>query len=139
MDQPVSAPRLAQRFPDLRPQPVAQQRRESIATNNVQMVANHDPIQQRNESVVIGVQVDIPQPVQQRHESASIGVQVDPSNIDADNEIWCICRNMEYGEMIQCDSNICVIGWFHLDCMKMKTAPEDDWYCPNCQFFNNEA
>lgn len=68
LDQPVLSRRFAHR-PDLRPQPVAHQRRESIAANNVQMVANPDPIQQRNESVAIGVQVDFPQPVERRRES----------------------------------------------------------------------
>lgn len=54
-------------------------------------------------------------------------------NIQGGQEIWCTCRQHEYGHMIQCDNNMCATGWFHISCMKLKRIPSGKWYCPNCK------
>ena len=54
-------------------------------------------------------------------------------NVQDPQEIWCTCRQHEYGKMIQCDSNMCATRWFHISCMKLKSVPKGKWYCPNCR------
>lgn len=112
--------------------------RESVAVEQVDL-PNLQPIQQRRESVAIGIQVNLPnsQPIQQRRQSVSVGIQAGPSSLDSP-DAWCICRGEEYGEMIFCENPMCRIEWFHLDCMKMQTAPEGEWYCQNCQLLNDD-
>ncbi|CEF63612.1 Zinc finger, PHD-type domain and Zinc finger, FYVE/PHD-type domain and Zinc finger, RING/FYVE/PHD-type domain and Zinc finger, PHD-finger domain-containing protein [Strongyloides ratti] len=48
--------------------------------------------------------------------------------------IYCICREVAYGSMIQCDNDKCPIQWFHLECVKVTEIPKDDelWFCDKC-------
>ncbi|XP_031633603.1 inhibitor of growth protein 5-like isoform X2 [Contarinia nasturtii] len=48
---------------------------------------------------------------------------------------WCVCRRESFGNMIFCENPQCTIKWFHMDCMKVTTIPEGDWFCQNCLFF----
>lgn len=134
-----------------------EQRRDSLAADDVQVdPLNPEHVEQRHQPVAIGAQVnpqdperiresvaveqvDLPnlQPIQQRRESVSVGIQAGPSSLDSP-DAWCICRGEEYGEMIFCENPMCRIEWFHLDCMKMQTAPEGEWYCQNCQLLNDD-
>ena len=47
--------------------------------------------------------------------------------------VYCYCKGPEEGEMIACDNGDCSIEWFHLDCLKIKSAPKGKWYCPDCR------
>lgn len=50
-----------------------------------------------------------------------------------DQKADCVCRKtIEGSELIGCDNEACVTGWFHLDCMGIKKVPKGAWYCPNC-------
>uniref|UniRef100_A0A0N4Z7B3 PHD-type domain-containing protein n=1 Tax=Parastrongyloides trichosuri TaxID=131310 RepID=A0A0N4Z7B3_PARTI len=53
--------------------------------------------------------------------------------------IYCICREVAYGSMIQCDNDKCPIQWFHLECVKVTEIPKDDelWYCDKCSHKKN--
>ena len=56
------------------------------------------------------------------------------SDNDSDSEeLWCICREPEYGQMIACDNDQCPIVWFHTACLKLKRVPQGNWYCPECK------
>ncbi|RYP16158.1 hypothetical protein DL765_005295 [Monosporascus sp. GIB2] len=59
----------------------------------------------------------------------------DDGEIDADEPRYCYCNGVSYGAMIACDSTTCTIEWFHLDCVGLKDAPEENtkWYCDNCK------
>ncbi|KAL6705230.1 hypothetical protein ACN47E_007190 [Coniothyrium glycines] len=57
-------------------------------------------------------------------------------DIDPNEEKYCICDDISYGEMILCD-NHCEREWFHLECMHMTKADipsrRAKWYCPECR------
>ncbi|RYP03665.1 hypothetical protein DL764_004992 [Monosporascus ibericus] len=50
----------------------------------------------------------------------------DDGEIDADEQRYCYCNGVSYGAMIACDSTTCTIEWFHLDCVGLKDAPEEN-------------
>ncbi|XP_055317534.1 inhibitor of growth protein 1-like [Sitodiplosis mosellana] len=159
----ILMPRSARRSSGLRPQPI-RQRRNTVAVEVARRSPRLRPqsIRQRRKTVAIqvdtwnpefvqqcpeltAVQGDLPnpKPVQQRRKSVAVAVQVDmPYServqvVSPENpEIWCICRDEEHGKMILCENPFCVIKWFHMACLGMKTTPEGDWYCANCQLMN---
>ncbi len=57
----------------------------------------------------------------------------DESETDHSGQIWCYCKQGEYGEMIMCESGECEIEWFHTDCLRITTIPKDKWRCPDCK------
>lgn len=52
-----------------------------------------------------------------------------------DSSLYCYCRRPydEMYEMIACDANDCPIEWFHFECVGIKYAPQDKWFCPQCR------
>ena len=44
---------------------------------------------------------------------------------------FCIthCATERDGEMLQCSNHLCAGAWFHLTCVDLEEAPQDDWYC----------
>jgi hypothetical protein len=50
-----------------------------------------------------------------------------------DDDIFCICRGVSYGEMVACDGENCKYEWFHLPCVNLTAPPKGLWYCPNCR------
>lgn len=53
---------------------------------------------------------------------------------DADNNLYCFCQRVSFGEMIGCDNDDCRFEWFHWSCVGITSPPKDDevWYCPDC-------
>jgi len=53
---------------------------------------------------------------------------------DADNNLYCFCQRVSFGEMIGCDNEDCKNEWFHWSCVGITSPPKDDevWYCPDC-------
>ncbi|ODV81760.1 uncharacterized protein CANTADRAFT_3833 [Suhomyces tanzawaensis NRRL Y-17324] len=53
---------------------------------------------------------------------------------DADNNLYCFCQRVSFGEMIGCDNDDCKFEWFHWSCVGITSPPKDDeiWYCPDC-------
>lgn len=53
---------------------------------------------------------------------------------DGEDEIYCICRQVSFGNMIGCDNPDCKIEWFHYECVGLKEPPDpkSSWYCPLC-------
>ena len=50
----------------------------------------------------------------------------------AQDNLYCYCRKEESGNMVACDNPSCSIEWFHFSCVGLTSAPEGDWYCPDC-------
>ena len=54
-------------------------------------------------------------------------------NYDSEDEPkYCLCNRPEFGYMIACDNNKCVIEWFHFECVNLNSEPKGKWYCPTC-------
>ena len=45
------------------------------------------------------------------------------------DDVYCLCRKQEYGEMVACDN---CDEWFHFPCVGLESEPVGDWYCPTC-------
>lgn len=73
----------------------------------------------------------------QNFETASTTVdEVQPQQQLIDNEQrYCLCNQVSYGQMIACDNSKCPIEWYHFPCVNL--APDSnvngEWYCPPCQ------
>lgn len=50
-----------------------------------------------------------------------------------DDELYCFCRQVSYGEMIACDNQNCRYEWFHYGCVGLTEPPKGIWYCPDCR------
>ena len=48
---------------------------------------------------------------------------------DSDEQKYCYCNQVSYGEMIACDNDDCDIEWFHYDCVGLKMLPKGKYYC----------
>lgn len=58
---------------------------------------------------------------------------VPDDTIDPDEETYCLCGQISYGEMILCENDLCPIEWFHFSCVSLQSKPKGRWYCPNCR------
>lgn len=48
-------------------------------------------------------------------------------------ETWCVCNGVDDGRpMIACDSDKCIVKWYHLDCVSLQDIPFHPWYCNTC-------
>lgn len=65
--------------------------------------------------------------------NASPPTLYDNTPIDPDEQTYCSCEQVSYGEMICCDNAQCPIEWFHFACVSLTTKPKGKWYCPNCR------
>lgn len=54
-------------------------------------------------------------------------------DVDPDEETYCLCGQISYGEMILCENDLCGIEWFHFSCVSLQSKPKGKWYCPNCR------
>ncbi|RIB08002.1 hypothetical protein C2G38_1983455 [Gigaspora rosea] len=52
--------------------------------------------------------------------------------VDPNEPVYCICRQVSFGEMIGCDGENCPIEWYHLECVGLKAVPEGRWFCDTC-------
>ena len=57
-----------------------------------------------------------------------------PSDITDPDDIYCVCRGSNVGEMVECGNTSCPFQWFHIDCIGLQSTPEDKarWLCPYC-------
>ncbi|XBW36675.1 hypothetical protein QEN19_002249 [Hanseniaspora menglaensis] len=61
--------------------------------------------------------------------------QINQEYYDTNNTTYCYCNGPYVGKMIGCDSNDCAIEWFHFDCVNLKEAPKDEWFCKETSCF----
>ncbi len=84
-----------------------------------------------------GVQVgmhDTPGPSAEQHVTSVGGVRTNHDDvIGSDEPVYCICRQVPFGEMIACGNSDCPIAWFHLHCVCLEESPNQTWMCPNCR------
>lgn len=54
---------------------------------------------------------------------------------DGDQERFCYCNGVSYGEMIGCDNPDCTRQWFHYACVGITKEPNKKakWYCDDCK------
>lgn len=53
------------------------------------------------------------------------GIQDD---VDPDEETYCLCGQISYGEMILCENDLCGIEWFHFSCVSLQSKPKGKWW-----------
>jgi hypothetical protein len=67
------------------------------------------------------------------HEVEDDGEDNDAAAED-DEERYCYCQGVSYGEMVACDKPDCPRQWFHLECIGLKSVPKSaKWYCDECK------
>lgn len=52
---------------------------------------------------------------------------------DDDDQLYCFCQTVSFGEMVACDNNDCKYQWFHYGCIGLNEPPKGVWYCPECR------
>lgn len=68
-----------------------------------------------------------------KHSSSSLDISISaPTNHGDEDEVYCFCRQVSFGNMIACDNSNCEYEWFHLACVGLKEPPQGTWYCPEC-------
>lgn len=46
--------------------------------------------------------------------------------------LYCLCKQVAFGEMVACDNEDCPIEWFHYPCVNLTRKPRNSWVCPIC-------
>ena len=68
------------------------------------------------------------------HASIASDDEADEPEQDAEgDEIYCVCQQVSYGDMVACDNEECPYQWFHWTCVGLKAEPKGDWLCPHCR------
>lgn len=49
------------------------------------------------------------------------------------DEIYCVCQQVSFGDMVACDNDNCPYQWFHWQCVGLKAEPKGEWLCPSCR------
>lgn len=52
---------------------------------------------------------------------------------EEDDQLYCFCQTVSFGEMVACDNNDCKYQWFHYGCIGLNEPPKGLWYCPDCR------
>ena len=55
-----------------------------------------------------------------------------PESDGVEAELYCVCREVSYGNMIGCDGETCATEWFHMACVGLSSSPTGLWYCSDC-------
>jgi len=59
--------------------------------------------------------------------------------IDPNEPVYCVCRQIAFGDMIACDNEECAVEWFHYSCVNLKSKPLKSWYCPTCVMIRRQS
>ncbi|CRG85891.1 Chromatin modification-related protein YNG2 [Talaromyces islandicus] len=61
--------------------------------------------------------------------------------VDPNEPRYCLCKDVSFGTMINCENQDCEGEWFHLECVGLKEPPSRraTWYCPECRVKLNKA
>ncbi|PPQ78144.1 hypothetical protein CVT25_015477 [Psilocybe cyanescens] len=68
---------------------------------------------------------------QQGKDSTSLTITLPATH--QNEELYCYCNRVSFGEMIACDGESCESEWFHLGCVGLTEIPEGAWYCEDCK------
>lgn len=70
----------------------------------------------------------------QAHEPEPPSASEEEGEDETDDKLYCYCNQRSFGEMVGCENPNCKREWFHISCLNLKTAPQEDhWYCPECR------
>lgn len=60
---------------------------------------------------------------------------VDEEDEDPNEDRYCYCNGVSYGEMVACDNESCAREWFHLECTGLRSLPASNskWFCDECK------
>lgn len=65
------------------------------------------------------------------HVATDVELPIDPSE-----PVYCICRQVAFGQMIACDDPDCLFEWFHYQCVGLtpstRPKPGSQWFCADC-------
>ncbi|KAG0485347.1 hypothetical protein HPP92_009222 [Vanilla planifolia] len=70
------------------------------------------------------------------HKKSVIVATDNDQPIDPDEQTYCVCHQVSFGDMIACDNENCEGGeWFHYSCVGLtpETRFKGKWYCPTCK------
>lgn len=67
-----------------------------------------------------------------QHGDGSVAV-IEDMAVDPNEPRYCYCRQISYGEMVECEGEDCPYGWFHFQCVGLSDAPKGQWRCPDCE------
>jgi len=48
---------------------------------------------------------------------------------NTNEEIYCFCQGVSYGDMVCCENTSCKLQWFHFSCVGLTASPTGKWYC----------
>lgn len=51
------------------------------------------------------------------------------SENNQENEVYCFCQGVSYGDMVGCDNPTCKYQWFHFGCVNLEVQPKGRWFC----------
>ncbi|RXW13025.1 hypothetical protein EST38_g12828 [Candolleomyces aberdarensis] len=69
--------------------------------------------------------------------SVAANLVINPKKVEGEEEeLYCYCNRVSFGEMIACDNPQCNLEWFHLGCVGLAESPDGEWYCENCTKFD---
>lgn len=68
------------------------------------------------------------------HTRASSDVPAAPG-AESEQQLYCICQQQDYGDMIACEAHDCPWQWFHYSCVGLTPGftVQGKWYCPDCR------
>jgi hypothetical protein len=61
-------------------------------------------------------------------------------NVDVESiePVYCICRQISFGDMVCCANKGCKIEWFHFSCVGLRKSPDyENWFCRQCSSQGN--
>ncbi|KAF8906039.1 hypothetical protein CPB84DRAFT_1770903 [Gymnopilus junonius] len=70
-------------------------------------------------------------PSNQGKKSTSLTITLPATQLN--EELYCYCNRVSFGDMIACDNETCEREWFHLGCVGLTEVPEGEWYCEDCR------
>ncbi|CDR42642.1 CYFA0S10e00606g1_1 [Cyberlindnera fabianii] len=77
--------------------------------------------------------IEIPQPVKRNTQSPKVELDPNTSKNGDDDQLYCTCQRVSFGEMVGCDNDDCKFEWFHYECVGLKEPPKGKWFCADCQ------
>ena len=68
-------------------------------------------------------------------ETSMLSASISNKLPDGTVQLYCYCKKPDDPTLdwIGCDNPTCDIEWFHVQCLKMKSIPKRQWYCPDCR------
>lgn len=52
---------------------------------------------------------------------------------EGDDQKYCTCQRVSWGDMVACDNEDCPYEWFHWDCVGLTKEPQGAWFCEECR------